>query len=246
MESVESQFSNPAIHDSHPAVQADEVRPPEAQKAPLPPQRTRAAAAFLASAESIGGGVAVVLGILALVGALPTFLLAIATIALGGVLLFEGGAIASRYARLLRAASAASSAELGGGMGVEMLGGMAGIVLGILALLHIYPTVLCAIAVVIFGGTWLLSTSATARLDQLEGHYRGWSNADKEIAREASQAAFAVKALIGVCAVILGILALIDVHPFVLSVVGVLMLGGAVLLSGAALSGKILSIINRE
>lgn len=197
--------------------------------------------------ESVAGATAVVLAILSLAGMLPTSLLAIATIALGVALTFEGGTIAGRYSRLLRETIAGSStSELGGGMGVEMLAGIGGIVLGVLALLNIFPAVLCSVAVIVFGGTFLLSSGATARLNQLEGHYRGWSEASKEVAREATQAASGVRILTGIGAVVLGILALLEIHPFVLSVVGILVLSGAILLSGAALGGRMVGFVNRE
>jgi hypothetical protein len=144
--------------------------------------------------EAIAGVAAVVLAILGLAGLLPVYLLAIAAIAVGVALLFEGGAIAVRYSRLLTetVGSRLSSAELDGGMGVEVLGGIAGIVLGILALLGLVPLTLTAVAAIVFGGTLLLSSGTAARLNCLviDGH--GLPDTTRRVAREAVFAAASV------------------------------------------------------
>jgi hypothetical protein len=197
--------------------------------------------------EAIAGVAAVVLAILGLAGLLPVYLLAIAAIAVGVALLFEGGAIAVRYSRLLTetAGSRLSSTELGGGMGVEVLGGIAGIALGILALLGLVPLTLTAVAAIVFGGTLLLSSGTATRLNCLviDGH--GLPDTARRVAREAVFAAASVRVLVGLAGGILGLLALLGIYPMVLALVAMLCLGASVLLSGAAISSKMLGILHR-
>jgi hypothetical protein len=197
--------------------------------------------------EAIAGVVAVVLAILGLAGLLPVYMLDIATIAVGVALLFEGGAIAMRYSRLLSetAGSRMSSTEMGGGMSVEILGGIAGIALGILALLGLVSLTLTAVAAIVFGATLLLSSGTTTRLNclMIDGH--GWSDTTRHMAREAVLSAASVQVLVGLAGGVLGLLALLGIHPLTLTLVAMLCVGGSVLLSGAAVSGKMLSILRR-
>ena len=85
--------------------------------------------------KAIGGAAAIVLSILGLARVYPYISLSIATIAVGVALLFEGGAIAAKYQRLLPATRPdqpgegpglqARTIELGGGMTSEFVGGAA-------------------------------------------------------------------------------------------------------------------------
>ena len=80
----------------------------------------------------------------------------------GVALLFEGGMVASRYWRLPEEVVAGrwASMELTGGMIAEFLAGVAGVVLGILALLGFASLLLTTIAGLVFGarargGQWI-------------------------------------------------------------------------------------------
>jgi hypothetical protein len=112
--------------------------------------------------EAVGGFAAVVLSILALVSVAPTYLPPIAAIVLGIALLFEGGAVASRYWRLPDEVVTGrwASMELASGMVTEFLAGVAGVVLGILALLGFAGILLTTIAGLVFGTALLLLTFA--------------------------------------------------------------------------------------
>ena len=103
--------------------------------------------------EAVGGFAAVVLCIVALAMAVATYLPPIAAIVLGVALLFEGGMVASRYWRLPEEVVAGrwASMELTGGMIAEFLAGVAGVVLGILALLGFASLLLTTIAGLVFG-----------------------------------------------------------------------------------------------
>ncbi len=195
--------------------------------------------------ETVGGAGAVVLSVLALAGVLPLVFAAIATIAVGAALLFEGGSIVSRYAQL-EAETAGdtrlANTSLGSGMAAESLGGIAGIVLGILALLGVSPVVLLAAAAIAVGAALLVGTEAVSRLNALEvlgGHVPDKAH---RLTRQAVTASSGGQVLAGIGAAVLGILALLSIEPLTLVLVALLTLGASTLLSGSALSGKMITV----
>ena len=104
--------------------------------------------------DAIGGIATVVLAIVALAGVVPQMLLPVAVIVFGAALLIEGGTMLSEYALVLSPKASASSSEPhtriehfdGGGLSSLFLMGVAGIVLGVLALLGIGATELTLIS----------------------------------------------------------------------------------------------------
>ncbi len=64
------------------------------------------------------------------------------------------------------------------------------------------------------------------------------------IAREAMYAATITEVVIGVGGVVLGILALVGTLPLILTEVAMLCFGGAVLIGGMALSGKMFNVLH--
>src|SRR5215471_7927824 len=100
--------------------------------------------------------------IIALSGTKADILLPIATIVFGAGLLIQGGAMLSEFAQT-EATAEASAALSGGGLAGVFLLGVAGIVLGILALLGVYPLVLTSAATIAFGGALIASASAVAQ-----------------------------------------------------------------------------------
>ncbi|WP_437960487.1 hypothetical protein WME76_13140 [Sorangium sp. So ce119] len=192
-------------------------------------------------AEVACGAATVVLAILALTGTMQGYLVPIATIALGIALLAHGSAVAARLRDL--AVGWDTRAELGGGTGAELIGGAAGVVLGILALVGIAAPVLLPVAVIIFGGALLLGGGATADLGALDAP--GAHERLGDVSRQASVAASGLQTLVGAGAVVLGILALVGIDPVVLTLVGLLALGSAVVLSGTTVSGRMAAILRR-
>lgn len=198
------------------------------------------------TAEAIGGIGGLILAILGLAGVLSLVLAEVATIAIGGSMLVEGGIIGARIRKLLSevGGGTVTTAEVGGGMSVELLGGLAGIVLGILALLGIVPTMLMSAAVVVFGGTLLLSAGVTARLNSLAFQTAGTMHETaKRIASEAVTAASGVQVLLGLGTITLGIIALVGVAPLTLVLVGLLVSGSAVTISGTALASRMMAAV---
>jgi hypothetical protein len=194
--------------------------------------------------ELVGGSGALVLSILALAGIIPIMLLPIAGLCVGGALMFEGGTIASRFRELLgKLDNRIDMAELGGGLSAEFLGGAAGVVLGILALLGLHPLVLMSASAIVYGGALVIGSGVTAEMKSLtvpgeDSHPRA-----QLIAREAISAAAGLRVLAGLGSITLGILGIVSVGPEMpLALVAFLGLGGTLLLSGTAIGGKMLAV----
>jgi hypothetical protein len=189
-------------------------------------------------AEAIAGGGALVLAIVGLTGLLPMVLASIAVIAAGAAFLFQGAAIAARHRRLALEAGGGET-EIEAGMSVEIVGGLTGIALGILALIGIETMWLLAISAIVFGGTLLFGSPGIYRASRAEPGAQIFD----EMARQTTAGAAGVQALVGIGAVTLGIVALVGIVPQTLVLVAVLAVGGAALLSGGALTSKMVSLI---
>ena len=191
-----------------------------------------------AGAEAVAGGGALVLAILGLAGLFPMILAAIAVIAAGVAFLFEGAAVAARHRRLALEAGGGET-EIETGVSAEIIGGLAGIALGILALLGVETTVLLAVSVMVFGGTLLFGSPAVYRASRAEPG----TQVTDAIARETVVGAAGAQALVGIGTITLGILALVGIIPQTLILVAVLSVGGAALLSGGALTTKMVGLL---
>lgn len=196
--------------------------------------------------EAIAGLAAAALAILGLAGVLPGYLAAIATIAVGVALLAQGGAAAARWSRIAAHTPGEEwdpRGEIGSGVNGEILGGAAGLVLGILALIGLAPQILIPAALLAFGGAMLVGTGATVDLGASRASV-GSARFDRS-SRDATLAASGTQMLIGITAIVLGILALIGVDPLTLSLVGLLASGASILFSGSAVSSRVLGLLRR-
>jgi hypothetical protein len=197
-------------------------------------------------AEVAGGIAAVVLAILGLASVYPTYMGPIAAIVTGAALLLYGGSVAARSSRLLREIgdTGATESELGGGVSAELLGGAAGIALGILALANVAPLTLMSVAAVVFGGAILLGCAANRAVNYLR--VERWSSHPvvRQIAGDLVATANGAQVLVGLGAITLGIIALTGIHPLTLSLVPYLAVGAAVGLSGSAVGGKMFSMLS--
>lgn len=199
--------------------------------------------------RSLGGSVcgiaAIILAILGLVHFMPMVMVCVATIVLGGAFLFRGIMIACEYTRLLvyLSGNASEKLELSGGTSIEILVGIAGMVLGILALLTADPAVLVSIAVIVFGVGMVMGASVVARLNALKMECVGTECAAQQhklnkVTHEIIGSTLGTQFLSGLTAIVLGILALISFVPILLTLVAILVLGGAMVLSGSAITGR--------
>jgi hypothetical protein len=209
-------------------------------------ERTEALVLGGSLAEGIASGAAVALSILALIGAWPYVTLSVATICIGAAFMFEGGAISRQFETLLaREARTVDISSLGGGLTAEYIAGAAGIALGILALIGIAPLYLMPIAAIVFGGALLIGSGTVERLNDYAIKHAGESQFVQNVSHEAIRSTANLRVLIGLGAITLGILALAGVAPLTCTIVAMLIVAGADLMSGTALSGRMVNIFNR-
>ncbi len=186
---------------------------------------------------------------LAIIGlaAFHTFwMAAIATILAGVALLFEGAAIATRFSTLMHDVSKGrlGAMELGGGMSAELLGGLAGLALGILTLAGLVPMILMPVAAIVYGVSLVLGLGAMARMNDLHIEMVCDTNESRHVARTLVKSAEGVQMLLGLGSVVLGILAIIGMAPLMLSLVAMLAVGFSSMLSGSAVGGRMLSSLH--
>lgn len=218
----------------------------EREQRPAGTAAERSAAEVLATGSlvEVGAGIAaIVLGILGLNGIVAQTLAAIGVIVVGVALLFEGTTIILRYAQLTRPVdSRPGTMELSGGVTLEFLGGLGVAVLGVLALLDLAPIKLMAIGVIAYGATLLLSAGTLARLNPV-GMENQRSPTQATLAQEAVLGSEAIQLLSGVAGVILGVVAVVEIHPLTLILVALLTFGSAIVLSGSTLTGQMLRLV---
>lgn len=191
--------------------------------------------------EAVLGVVAVVLCVFGLGMLLPIPLDAVAAIIVGAAMLLNAGAVAARFKAILglTGRSRLETFELGGGLTAEFIAGIAGVTLGVFALLGYNPAVLVAIAVIIFGLAMIADCGAIAQLNEFVLRPAQLNDAS----RGAVWTAMGFQLFVGVGALILGILALMGISTTVLTFVALLGAGFAVLLSGGAMGMRMLALV---
>lgn len=199
-------------------------------------EKAFAGASLSEAAIATGAGVLAILG---LVGVLPHYMTAVATIALGASLLVEGLGLASRIKQLQELARSRYETTLvGGGISTEVAAGVAGIALGILALVGVVPTVLVAVAAIVFGGALIFGGSTEIEIERLLSQIGDAETGGKTV-RMSVEAVSGADVLVGIGAATLGILALSGVAPVtVLVLVAELAVAAALTLSGSALGAQ--------
>ena len=177
-------------------------------------------------AQAVGAIAAVVLAILGLAGIGANLLAAIAVLVVGAAILAHGWFETSRYPQDSAALSTADHL-----MSADVLGGIAGIVLGILTLLlgDSGKLTLLAVALLVYGTTLLVSIASVAQLRwRSQMAARTGSPAGTSVVIPAVQSGYL---LVGLGALTLGILAVIGLVPVTLILIGLLSLGMAMALS---------------
>lgn len=189
--------------------------------------------------EGAAGIAAIVLAVIALAGISAATLASIVTIVIGVGLMvqaFNSAAENSRAAGL--GAVNAQPMEVGGEVMVDCLTGITGIILGILALVGINAVHLVPAALIVFGGALLLAGTsqmrprATPIASTVGGQVQIVSN-------QGSTAAGGMEIMIGIAAIVLGILSLIFMASWVLVLVGFIAIGAAMLMVSATFSGAV-------
>lgn len=220
------------------------------------PRSPETAAAFGGAMDAIGGVATAVLAIIGLAGYRPELLAGVATIVFGAALLIQGGTLLSEYSQVFTPAGAlqtASQAVGGDGLAAIFPVGIAGIVLGILALIGVAPYALTAIAVIAFGAALMLSAQSVRRLYGLQAELRrvsvGAYSVREFLAGEMAAGSAGVQFIAGLASLVLGIIAVAmaaAVRNEVLTLVALLVVGLTNIISGSALSGLVLSFMRPE
>ena len=127
---------------------------------------------------------------------------------------------------------------------VSFVAGVAGIVLGILALIGIHAPDLVPAALIVFGGALLLAgaTSGAMVSNSLMASATQQAGEGLSVPYNAPAASRGLQILIGVAAIVLGILSLIFMTTWVLVLVGMLAVGAALLMISATFSGAVIRL----
>lgn len=221
------------------------------------------AGAYAGLVDAIGGVATIVLVIVGLVGIAPWKMVTIATIVFGVALLIQGGAMLSEYAQIIFPAGTrtASFEQFGGGsLSVVFLAGVAGIVLGVLALLGISPAVLTPIATITYGTALVLSSNAVWNLYMLRralarievGSATTSTQSDPSLvggellASEMASSSAGIQALAGLAAAVLGVIAVAgSQYDLTLNLIALLALGATIVLTGSTLSAMVMGFMRR-
>lgn len=207
------------------------------------------AAAYGGLVDAIGGIATIVLAILGLAGSHAETILPIAVIVFGAALLVQGGTMLSEYAGIIFPAGSTgvSSEQFGiGSLSSLFLVGVAGIVLGVLALLGIAPGILSAVAVIAFGCALMLTSNSVRHLYMLQSSASRPSTpraGTELLAGEMAAGSAGVQMLAGLTALVLGILAVVGMNQNVLLLSALIVLGATVILTGSALSGLVIGFM---
>lgn len=210
---------------------------PDTREHPIVVDRQTADAITSGSAfELVTAGLAVAAAVIGLSGIGPLYMASLATLAVGFALLAQGGMLAARWNNAVRIEGSMRTEAMG--IGTEVFGGLAGVALGVLALLGIAPTVMLPIAAVVLGVALLLGgptqpeLAEVARADAPGKRYR--------VTRRAVRTSGGVMVMAGLGALVLGTLALlVSTGPILtLSLAAMLCIGSALVLAGGAVTAR--------
>jgi hypothetical protein len=207
-----------------------------------------------ATLAAITGGAALLLAILGLNEILPFTMLEIATLLVGAGLMIEGSALTAQYSDARAVLTARERSLMGTGVSAELLGGAATIVLGILALIGVAPLVLAPSAAIVAGGAMLIGSASSERtrlISQVPSRLHGDERVQRDTqlersTRAAVEASTGAEVLVGIGAIVLGVLALLGVEPLILSLVAMLALGAAIVLGGGAIGARLAALLSRH
>jgi len=197
--------------------------------------------------EGAAGIAVIVLTILALASISPGVLMPIAAIVIGVGLLIEAANTGIEYSRVTARgmqSGTVQTARLGADVSVEMMAGIAGIVLGVLALIGAGSDMrLLPAALIVFGGAMLLagiSATTVSTVSTLEAAPGGGVAVQSELAP-----ARGVQVLAGISAIVLGVLSFVLSAGPTLLMVGFLVVGAALLATSANFTQSFMRMLAR-
>jgi hypothetical protein len=192
--------------------------------------------------EGAAGIAVIVLTVVALAGISTETLASIAAIVIGVGLMVQAFNSAAEAARVTPPNVTVSQQGMGldGEVMVDCLCGLTGIVLGILALVGIGGAHLLPAALIVFGGSLLLSGAISMRPRTFP---LGSSGTEMQfVSYQGPVVADGVEVLVGLAAIVLGILSLMLASSTILLLVGFLAVGAALLLVSASFAGAVLRL----
>lgn len=189
--------------------------------------------------EGAAGIAVIVLAVIALAGTATGALASIVTIVIGVGLMVQAFNSAAEVSKAT-AVNTVAMPDLGGDVMVDLLCGITGIVLGILALVGIHPEYLVPSALIVFGGALLLGGAISMRPRSTQR--TGAGGETQVVSYQSSAAAGGMEILVGIAAIVLGILSLIFMGSGVLVLVGFLAVGAVLLMVSATFSGTVMRL----
>jgi hypothetical protein len=169
-------------------------------------------------AELAGGATAAAFAIIALAGVAPLTFLPIACMVAGAAL---------ALAAVTAGRAVTDRESLAGGPGAELVGGAAALVLGLLSLIGLVPGVLSPVAAICLGCALFVSSFLPAG--------RETPAASGARAGRVGEGPAAVQGLVGVGAILLGVVSLVGIASWTTVLVALLSVGSAMILSAIAL-----------
>ncbi len=195
--------------------------------------------------EGAAGIAVIVLSILGLAAISPGVLTSVATIVIGVGLFIESANTAMEYSRVTSHAAQAGIAELGSDVTVELMAGVAGIVLGVLALIGAASVMnLLPAALIVFGGALLLAGFSATTVNKVRGSEAPASGETITLHPELAPAR-GLQVIVGIAAIVLGILAFVLPAAGTLLIVGFLVVGAALLATSANFTQSFITLLSR-
>jgi hypothetical protein len=205
------------------------------------------AAGYGGFVDALGGIATIVLAVIGLSGVQSIDLLSIATIVFGAALLIQGGAMLTEFAQV-EATPESRPVSAGGGLGALFGVGVAGIILGVLALLGVHADILDSVAIIAFGGALVVSSSAVWQLLTSRSVISRFQSGSmlRVVASEVATGSATLQAMAGLAIIVLGILAVSGIFSGYLALVALLVAGASTVMTGSTLSGAMLGFMRSE
>lgn len=189
--------------------------------------------------DGIAGLAAAVLAIMGLSGVYSYTLLPAAVIVLGAAMIVEARVVIRRFsAIMLELGENRGARTTTGGMSIEALAGIAGVTMGLLALMGLNTVALCAVSVMVYGVAVLFSISTITMINSIIASGVSRNPLARSVATAMYAASSDVRVLVGIGGLTLGILAVIGIRPETLALSGILAIGGALFLETFAFSER--------
>jgi hypothetical protein len=191
--------------------------------------------------ESAAGIAVIVLAIIGLADAASAILAAVAASVIGGGVMVAALNATIEEVRALAMVSPAASerlAEIGGRAVAALMAGVTGVVLGILGVFDIKTAYVIPSALIVFGG-YLVLSGAVGVQERIEADGAGRAPV---LSYRGSATARGFEILIGVAALALGSLALVPIEARVLTLVGFIAVGAALLMIGGTFRAAVLRL----